>query len=766
MIAVAVIVFPHYFLLHGLLVAAQDIANQPASNESNPPAIQSPRDEAQKLLRGYFDNILELQDTYGRDLVTVEDATARYPILSKSSFSCPLLYDKVPQTQTQCFTPIITIYDRISNDLEHLHEQSIPLPEVLLISSFDAPHEMDLTGPSSIYSAINLLLDCAYCESLSPWVPHNQTDEAIACRQRLKSRGIDDPIRKWLARLVVTRKIVAVPVADVAGFYNRLVYELSDGSSDIQQYDNGSCDFPYPVHWSETGNSEQSRHCMSTYPARIVNELFHSHVFQLGVAFHGSRSALVGRIEIPTWSENFTEKSPDSEAMMQIASAMSSFGAGSDMQPYEVASLNLTSNSNSNECTGVMMEEFAFVTGFRGAGSELGGQIQLEQCSCDSSDTEESCDYQSTRTSMYDTPSLRSFIVRVVAPDAFGMDTDCLAGFSSIGNTNCDHSTDQYLLTDSSNVGMNVRMSFVATDLALPWTSVHSVAGVSLRDDIVPKSPRLAETCTHTKAMKLPESSSINNVAVTWSVGGALTVDETTLLYGEWSMLDKKVFNCAARPTKQELDAFFSILRDIEQMEGETEEQMETEVTFTPVQSGRTRWHSSSQQQGSDDIIQPERTFSVTLDLSRYKVGDLVAVYAIGRVDQQWVHVRSEDNLPGVMAQSNIVNTRTNPEWMLYLKDFAIKGQLDFFSIPVTIEIEDRPGFFEGSALTESSVRLSDAIITEEEEVANGMIVYAICMAILTAVVVFLCVFCREQSDGTDVFSVLSARRKIMHVSC
>jgi hypothetical protein len=107
------------------------------------------------------------------------------------------------------------------------------------------------------------------------------------------------------------------------------------------------------------------------------------------------------------------------------------------------------------------------------------------------------------------------------------------------------------------------------------------------------------------------------------------------------------------------------------------------------------------------------------------------------------------------MAQSTIVNARTNPEC-----------QLDFFSIPVIIEIEDLPGLFEGSELTEASVRLSDAIVFEEEEVANGMIVYSICMAIFTSVVVFMCTFCREQSDGTDIFSVLYARRKIMHVSC
>jgi hypothetical protein len=35
--------------------------------------------------------------------------------------------------------------------------------------------------------------------------------------------------------------------------------------------------------------------------------------------------------------------------------------------------------------------------------------------------------------------------------------------------------------------------------------------------------------------------------------------------------------------TKQELDAFFTILRDFEVMEGETSEEMSEEVNFTPI---------------------------------------------------------------------------------------------------------------------------------------------------------------------------------------
>ena len=48
-------------------------------------------------------------------------------------------------------------------------------------------------------------------------------DEAARCRRALDDVGIDDVVRKWLARLVATRTIVAVPIADVAGLHADLV---------------------------------------------------------------------------------------------------------------------------------------------------------------------------------------------------------------------------------------------------------------------------------------------------------------------------------------------------------------------------------------------------------------------------------------------------------------------------------------------------------------------------------------------------------------
>ena len=85
-----------------------------------------------------------------------------------------------PQTNNRipCYTPIITIYDAISNtppssnfNTEQQSSghtiQSESIPEVLLLSGLDYTIEsMDLLAPSGIYETVRLLLDCAVCESL------------------------------------------------------------------------------------------------------------------------------------------------------------------------------------------------------------------------------------------------------------------------------------------------------------------------------------------------------------------------------------------------------------------------------------------------------------------------------------------------------------------------------------------------------------------------------------------------------------------------
>ncbi|KAL7458334.1 hypothetical protein ACHAWC_010495 [Mediolabrus comicus] len=817
-----------------------------AQNQDN----NNANNKAEQMLFSFFDKLHSLEETYGSNLVTVQNAADLYPILSQtsaaataaSSGDCPNYhhyssssdnhFKMQPGKKGSCYTPIITIHDRITNSMsmgsssqqqQQQQEQYYYnyLPEVLLISGLDTPSQMDILGPSSIYETLKLLLDCALCEALSPWVSSSSSflndtssstsnaqegdaigdtidaisnshefsanTNAIQCRNDLQSQGIDDKTRKWLARLVATRKIIAVPIVDVAGFYKRLEMEeavdsssnsqttssnnVVDHADDSAEFSWSRCDFPYPTHW-ETSSSSSTTSCMHSFPSQIMNEVFRSNAIQLGLAFHGRNDDFLlptGWIGVPTWRSEMSSStmaaattspeviSIDEDAMTEIGWAYSMFGALS----YSVQSIppkfklqgNVDEERVSNECHGATLEHWAFSAGMTisDEADSGGGSIWLEQCNSD---------YPPERTTHYDTLSLRGFVASVVAPPLDNEYPSCLPGFEVDDEILClPDSNDQHFFFDSSRVGSNLRMSLLATELVEPWTSIRSIAGVELRDDdVIPLSQRLPERCPEARSMTLPESILMKDVNITWTVGGAFTVTETAIMHGKWNVLDKKIFDCITQPTKQELDAFFTILRDFEVMEGETAQEMDDDVSFTPVQSGVTRWHPSHLNTAARvPTERAETKFSVSLDLSDYKAGDVVALYALARTDQR----EPMENPP----QSSFVNARTNPDWSHSYTGtegpLTMKGRLDWFSVPVTITIGEQPGFFESKQPIETSVRISDVGLIVNNSVAIGDIIYPLMAAIVAVAVVFFCAFCREESDGTDVFSVLKEHREI-----
>jgi len=748
---------------------------------------------AEQMLSTFFEKLNYLEEQYESNLVTVQDATDAYPILSQTNGGCPMDSRKFKMQQQEdkmpCYTPIVTIHDRITNPLDH----SQYLPEVILLSGLDTPKQMDMLGPSSIYETLKLLLECAACEALSPWVapaaptkaspPLNDTisettaiiNPAITCRNELLSRGIDDDLRKWMARLVATRKIIALPIVDVAAFYSRLEMEESGqqstadgaGSENISQ-----CDFPYPDHWKTPSSSSESSNnkCMSTFPSQLLNELFRSHAFQLGVAFHGQLDDFLlpnGWIGVPSWESEVplsanappTITSVDEDAMIEIGLAYSGFGRSTNnngatsysVQTIPPKSKKVIDEEADNDCKGATMEHWAFSAGLTLNDESNSGTapIWLEQCDGE---------YASEQPNHYDSLSLRSFIASVVSTrNEYPL---CLPGFE-VDETIClpENNDPHFFFDNVSHLGSKLRMSLLAIELVEPWTSIRSIAGVELRDDdVIPQSQRLPEICPKARAMTLPESVLMKDVNITWTIGGAFTVTETAIMHGKWDVLDKKIFDCVTQPTKQELDAFFTILRDFEVMEGETAQEMEDDVSFTPVQNGITRWHPS-QLNGKAGVIPAETTFTVSLDLSDYKVGDVIAIYALARTDQREY---TGENRP----QSSFVNTRTNPDWSHSNKGMAgsssaVQGRLDWFSVPVTITIGAQPGFFQSKQPIETSLRVSDIGLVSNDSPGIEDLFYPLLAAIIVVALVFFCAFCREESDGTDIFSVLKERRAI-----
>lgn len=116
-----------------------------------------------------------------------------------------------------CKNYILTIEDHAAHP--NGSESWKRLPEVFLSGAL---HGNERVGPTAVVEVANLLLEAASCEakphgmepksndeSRSKWLLSKE--EGHACRTELYNIGIDDASRKWLARLVTTRRIVIMP---------------------------------------------------------------------------------------------------------------------------------------------------------------------------------------------------------------------------------------------------------------------------------------------------------------------------------------------------------------------------------------------------------------------------------------------------------------------------------------------------------------------------------------------------------------------------
>jgi predicted deacylase len=135
--------------------------------------------------------------------------------------------------------------------------------------------------------------------------------------------GIKDRDRRWLARLVTTRRLVIVPTANALG-YDRNQREEED--VDVNR------DFPFDVL--------DSRDCMRSVAARTLNELFRDDQFQMAVTFHAGMEM----IGFQWGAESYMNDpvSPDDQGQYEVARAMSQFSGsfpGTPVYPYGISNM-------------------------------------------------------------------------------------------------------------------------------------------------------------------------------------------------------------------------------------------------------------------------------------------------------------------------------------------------------------------------------------------------------------------------------------------
>lgn len=156
-------------------------------------------------------------------------------------------------------------------------KKNLPIRFAYIFSRWSGEvHGNEQVGPTAVLEAAQLLLDAATCESLPRMSMKQDIDwdfemeKARSCRKAWDEGGFTDYDRKWLARLVSSRRIVVIPTANALGYYRKV---REEGNIDPNR------DFPYDLL--------DPTQCMQTVAGRTLNEVFRDHMFQLSLTFHG-----------------------------------------------------------------------------------------------------------------------------------------------------------------------------------------------------------------------------------------------------------------------------------------------------------------------------------------------------------------------------------------------------------------------------------------------------------------------------------------------
>lgn len=565
-----------------------------------------------------------------------------------------------------CLNQILLLQDFLAHP--EGSESSNRLPEILWSGEV---HGNEQVGPTAVLEAAQLLLDAATCEAL-PRIALKQSsttqikggraneawlmelERAQSCRQNLAARGIDDGHRRWLARLMTTRRIVIVPTANALGYYQKV---REENNIDPNR------DFPY--------DQTDPKMCMQTIAGRTLNEVFREHMFQLSLTFHGGMEVIGYEWGAPHW---MGKTSPDDTAQSDIATAYSQFAGGwKKTSPYDHGPYVHYLSSVAPACFIQHVGLLRFTRSFSlflslyllliYSMNDLvypvnGGMEDWAYAASWDKDRVVNCapvtygGYPLEKTS-YEDSTLRVFNMLVETSNAK------IPPKSDLGS-----SLD--LMTSSAegngHVARNIRLALLAAELVEPYVVICTVNELDLSDDLVPLINRSGRTaCQATKTVAVPHNS--RKVVVQWTVGGALTVDQTFLYFAKWDANLEAVLGCDGQPaTNENLIAMRKAL-----------------VAATPI--GATAGTTQFSKKGASP------PFAATFDISKFRAGDKIAVVAAARVDQDWGK-KLNGVQPDLPPQSHVVNARTNPDWHRQTDGKIIQGRLDWYSVPLTLVLK------------------------------------------------------------------------------
>ena len=522
-----------------------------------------------------------------------------------------------------CRTYMLTIQDFVAYPIQSQHSDE--LPEVFLNA---AMHGDELLGPTSLLETVELLVEAASCEARPSLVASNRRQElfeAKLCRERLLERGIGTEERKWLARLVSTRRIVVLPIANELGFYQGRSLEGS-----IDPY----IDFPFVM--------KDPTMCMKSMTARLLNEIFQRHMFQMVLSFQEGDAGTdaSSRIEY-SWASPTGHKwyGPDHKVQHQIAHALRQ---------------SLGDNSSS---IGPLKTD-AEVRGEFEDWSYAGSWYLTQDDGC----TPQANDGYPRSKTIYNNSTNRAISMRITTghkshyhPSELGTTSDVFSR------------TEQ---EESALVARNVRTALATIDLVEPYASILAVDELLLSDDVVPQISQNLIDCFERRAILTPSEQKRHNIHVRWSVGGSINVASTELLYKKLDAGDESIeLDCIKSPNA--LPEFMLKAEGV----GES--------------SGTGRLSSQGAYPDKDGHLNP--TFEAKVKTKNFAPGDRILVVARAVVDQEWAQNGDEYYDPQKPPQSHLANvrTKTSSDWSHEHKGKQIKGQTEWYSTPVFLVISD-----------------------------------------------------------------------------
>jgi len=424
------------------------------------------------------------------NFVTVSSSQAWFHLPTAGGPSdCP--YEKGDEG---CKNWIITIEDKLAHPGGSASFRR--LPEVFISGAL---HGDERVGPTSAVETAKLLLMAVDCEAKQFVTKASSDTSSSTCIRKLGMMGIQSEDRKWLARLVSTRRIVIVPTTNALGYYQ---HDRTEDGIDPNR------DFPFE-------NNPSS--CMLTITARTVNELFISHMFQQSLTFHAGVECILYQWGNPSYG---TMPSPDDTAQAQIARAYSDYaGKFGNIKSYQYGKMNdLLYPVNGG------MEDWAY-------GASWDSSL-VEPCTPATYGG-----YQRSKT-IYNSSILRTFNILVETS------TQKAPATVSLGN-------DGNILNPKSfgngHVPRNIRIILLMIETVEPYVRFLTVGDETLPHDIIPTRNTL---CPPNYSYGFKAS-----VSLQWTVGGAFEINRTYLVYGPKLVLSQ-LFNCTYSPSEKTIQSF------------------------------------------------------------------------------------------------------------------------------------------------------------------------------------------------------------------